>query len=917
MSTGLIQPMSDALFRIIGHSSYARGLVASNGIAADLTRAQSLMAQPLSVVNLEALWAQFAPPQIDQAILDVSVDGDLARALRRFRNTVMLILAERTIRGEAKLSEVFDATTRLAEITTQAAVNAAFAQQLTLFGHPCDSHGHEQCLLVIGMGKLGGGELNVSSDIDLVLVYREPGKTRGDVLGQGKIDCSDFFARVVRCALPLMQTITPQGFVFRVDLRLRPHGDAGPVAITLNYLEDYLLSEGRSWERFAWLRSRVIATTPADESDRLRDIQSLKQIVEPFVYRRYLDFSAIASLQDLHQKIQTEHLQRTQRKLAGCDVKLGRGGIREVEFTVQLLQVIRGGKDPSLRGQPTLPMLDRLEQLQIIPTQDAMTLKAAYKLLRQVENAVQWRADAQTHWLAHDPANEVGQELIDVAAICNAEPTDLWQRLTLARSNVASIFDGILGANPIKPAIKNDQILNHQNPIDHADEMAFRANKRYLNAREETQNCVDRLMVLARQQLRALDQETHMNRVLDLFEKIIGRPGYLALLLQYPLALNRLCKLLVHSNWAALYINRHPVVLDELISGSLMAKLDWPSIEIDLTTQLAATQFNGQPDVERRLDTLRESHHAIVMRLLAQDVEGSLSVESLSDELSALADCMLAQTLHCIAPSLNGLAIIAYGKLGGKELGYASDLDIVFLYESNDAQDQEKYTRIIKKLSHWLSAQTGAGQLYDVDLRLRPDGDSGLLVSSLDAFERYQLESAWPWEHQALTRARFAAGDIKLKPRFDAIREAVLVLPRDPVLFNQQLVAMREKIHAGHPNRSDLFDLKHDTGGMVDIEFMTQQLVLLHARDYPQLLGNIGNVALLLLAGDFGLIDKTLAQDVAQAYLRLRKEQHRLRLNDQPQARSDPANWIATRRCVTQLWQVLHPNPSDLPTIPK
>ena len=902
--------MSDALFRIIGYSSYARGLVASNGIAADLTRAQDLIARPLSIANLEALWAQFSPTD-DAAGLELSTDGDLACALRRFRNTVMLVLAERTIRGEATLSEVFAATTRLAEITTQAAINAAFIQQVALFGPPCDASGQEQCLLVVGMGKLGGGELNVSSDIDLILVYREPGKTRGDAIGQGQIDCSDFFARVVRSALPLLQAITPEGFVFRVDLRLRPHGDAGPVAITLNYLEDYLLSEGRSWERFAWLRGRVIATTPIADTQRRRDIQALKQIVEPFVYRRYLDFSAIAALQDLHQKIQTEHIQRTQRKLAGCDVKLGRGGIREVEFTVQLLQVIRGGRDPSLRGQPTLEMLDRLEQLQIIPKHDAAALNAAYKLLRQVENAVQWRADAQTHWLAHDPAKAPEQELIDVAAICNIEPTALWQQLTQARAQVADIFDGVLGARP-----STESTVENQSSAQYPDESAFRASKRYLNAREETQHCIDRLLVLARQQLRELGQETLMNRVLDLFEKIIGRPGYLALLLQYPLALNRVCKLLVHSTWAANYINRHPVVLDELISGRLMDKLDWPSIANDLSAQLASTLSNGQPDVERLLDTLREAHHAIVMRLLAQDVDGSLSVEALSDELSALADCMLAQTLHCVAPGLTGLAIIAYGKLGGKELGYASDLDIVFLYESSDPQDQEKYTRIIKKLSHWLSVQTGAGQLYDVDLRLRPDGDSGLLVSSLDAFERYQLESAWPWEHQALTRARFCAGDITLKSRFDAIRKAVLILPRDGITFNQQLVAMREKIHAGHPNRSDLFDLKHDTGGMVDIEFITQQLVLLHAKDYPQLLDNIGNVALLLLAGDLGLIDKTLAYEVAQAYRSLRKEQHRLRLNDQPQARSDPTNWVATRRCVTRLWEFLHPNPDGLPTTP-
>ena len=391
------------VFRIIEHSGYARGLVNSHPIAASTSLAIEALNQPLGIAQIDALWLRFLPDPIDAGI-DPTVDGELAIALRRFRNTVMLILAERTIRKTASLDEVFVATTYLAQITTQWAINAAYAQQAELFGEPCDPIGQVQCLLVIGMGKLGGGELNVSSDIDLVLVYREPGKTRGDAFGQGQLDCSDFFARVVRSALPMLQTITAQGFVFRVDLRLRPHGDAGPVAVTLNYLEDYLISEGRSWERFAWLRSRVIASTPIEDSLRLSDIQALKKIVEPFVYRRYLDFSAIAALKDLHQKIQVEHTQRSQKKLAGCNVKLGRGGIREVEFTVQLLQIIRGGKDPSLRGQPTLAMLDRLEQLQIIPSDDASTLKQSYQLLRQIENAIQWRDDAQTHWLAHDPA---------------------------------------------------------------------------------------------------------------------------------------------------------------------------------------------------------------------------------------------------------------------------------------------------------------------------------------------------------------------------------------------------------------------------------------------------------------------------------------------------------------------------------
>jgi glutamate-ammonia-ligase adenylyltransferase len=391
---------------------------------------------------------------------------------------------------------------------------------------------------------------------------------------------------------------------------------------------------------------------------------------------------------------------------------------------------------------------------------------------------------------------------------------------------------------------------------------------------------------------------------------VIGRPAYIALLSQFPLAQARVMQLLGRAKWAADYLIRHPIVLDELLDGQLFEPADFAAWEAGVRATLAAAVDDGAPDVERQMDIVRESHHAQVFRLLAQDLEGRHTVERLSDFLSELADRVLAIALDHVWPLVKRrhrerprFAVIAYGRLGGKELGYASDLDLVYLYDDDDENAQAAYSQLAQRLATWLSSRTAAGQLFEVDLRLRPNGDAGLVVSSLNGFRNYQRESAWVWEHQALTRARFAAGDARIGEAFEAERREILSRERDPDELRREVVAMRRRMHDGHPNRSELFDLKHDDGGMVDIEFIVQTLVLAHSRRHPELLDNAGNIALLGRAGAAGLIDADLAQRVSAAYRRFRQLQHTLRLNDARYARVPPDSVADLRDDVRRLWR--------------
>jgi glutamate-ammonia-ligase adenylyltransferase len=897
------------------HSGFFRrslGALQSRPPEQGVARLQALIDAPIDPPRVQALVDEGLARAARASALSVDPSlpaANLGRELRRTRLLLIMALMERDLRGQAPLAEVCRAMSAFAAASTQAALAGAARELTAQFGVPHDALGQPQDLLAVAMGKGGADELNVSSDLDLVFVFRDEGQCQpppdAPAGRGGPMAASEFMHRVARRAIGLLAEPTADGFVFRVDTRLRPNGDAGPLVVSFAMLEEYFYAQGREWERFAWLKGTVVADSGlAGAQARRRDEQSLAAIVTPFVFRRYLDFRVFGALRSLHAMIRSEVARRDARDAGSIDVKLGRGGIREIEFAAQLFQVVRAGRDPLLRDRRTLATLETLARRGVLPVGDATALARAYDLLRRTEHALQYREDAQTHRL---PADAAGRA--QVAAMLRLSPEAFEASLEQARADVQRVFDGLLseaddsGAGGGGAAAAEEGLGE-----DMSNRLAqLRASSRYRAAREDTRQAVERL--LARALAERVDAAA-FGRLIDLIEAVTGRPAYLALLSQYPQAMSRVMRLLGLSRWAAEYLTHHPIVLDELLDGQLLEPVDYAGWEQALRAALAAAVTpDGAPDVERQMDLAREAHHAQVFRLLVQDLEGLHSVERLADLLSELADRMLAIGLDCVWRTVPGrhreqprFAVIAYGKLGGKELGYASDLDLVFLFDDDDERAPQAYATLSQRLANWLSARTRAGQLFEIDLRLRPNGNAGLLVTTLEGFTRYQEDEAWVWEHQALTRARHAAGDAAIGAAFEATRRAVLARPREAAPLRAEVIGMRERMHEGHPNRSERFDLKHDQGGMVDIEFIVQYLVLAHAAVHPELLDNVGNIALLGRAARAGLIDDGLATEVADAYRRLRQQQHQLRLNDASYARVAPQELAAERAAVRALW---------------
>jgi glutamate-ammonia-ligase adenylyltransferase len=758
----------------------------------------------------------------------------------------------------------------------------------------------------------------VSSDVDLVFVYPEEGASSGPKV----LDNQEFFDRLGRRIIAALADVTADGFVFRVDMRLRPYGDSGPLASSFAALEAYLVAQGRTWERYAWLKARALT------GDRGRE---LEELIVPFVFRKYLDYDAYAGLRDVHHQIR----EQGRRKDHARNIKLGPGGIREIEFIVQALQLVRGGKEPALRVRGTLPALAALDARGLLPGPAIAELSAAYVFLRRLEHRLQYRDDQQTHNVPTDPT-----ELALLARACGtAGASAMVAAIDRQRGVVEQHFEALFGedlsheGDPLAsvwldPVPEDAQCAalvaaGYGAPLALVATLArVRQSPRYLQLPTHSRARFDTLLpqllraaaAAAAAAATSAEAEVVFARLLSLLETISGRSVYLALLVEHPPVLPRLAQLMAASAWAADYLTRHPLLLDELLdSGALLAEPDWDAWSSELELSLRA----HAGDTERQMDALRHFHQAQVFRLLAQDLNGLLSVERLADHLSALADIVLAATLkHCWAqmhgqahPPAPKFAIVGYGKLGGKELGYASDLDLVFLYDDPDERAPERYARLAQRLNTWLTSTTAAGRLYDTDLRLRPDGASGLVVSSLAAFCRYQREQAWTWEHQALSRARFVAGDAAIGAAFERQREAILCLPRDAQRLAADVIDMRRRMYAGHPNRSALFDLKHDPGGMVDVEFTVQYLVLLHSAGHPALTRNAGNIALLALAAEFGLIPATLATSVADAYRDYRRTQHQIRLQGAALARVDPVPQSARRAAISELWRTVFGGP--------
>jgi len=875
-----------------------------------------LAARPALLPALAETWTA---PLSEGMLLDLldpppGDDEGFKAQLRCLRQRAMAHIALRDLCGLAPLSEVVESMTLLADVTTNRALDHHHRQLVATYGEPLDRAGRPTRLMVIGMGKLGGRELNVSSDVDYIFIYPE----EGDTAGPKSIENFDFFTRLGKRVIQALGDITADGQVFRVDMRLRPNGDSGPLVCSLDALENYFISQGREWERYAWIKARVMNSGPnADGVAMPGWIDALHKVARPFIFRKYLDFGAINAMRDLHAQIRRE----VARKDMADHVKLGPGGIREIEFIAQVFQLIRGGRDPALQIRPTLSVLGLVAERRLMPKETERELNAAYVFLRRLEHRLQYVDDKQTHMLPED----AGDRARIAASMGFAGWEAMLEALNVHRTLVSRQFEAVFsdperGEHPltglwmgqVDDAIEAFGNLGFRHPQEAITRLAeMRASRRYQQLPAPNRARLDaigpRFIEVSGS---TADPDLTFTRGLNFVDRVARRGSYLALLQQYPLALKRVADMVCASSWAADYLARHPLLLDELLDPRLYEiATDWVGFRENLRRNLAL----HAGDTEREMDILREMHHAQIFRLLAQDLAGLQTIETLSDHLTELADTIVQETLPLVWAKIKHrhqevpkFAVIGYGKMGGKELGYASDLDLVYLYDDDDPDAPENYSRLGQRLNTWLSSQTPAGILFETDLRLRPNGDAGLLAVTVDAFRDYQLNHAWPWEHQALTRARFCAGDPTVGARFEAIRTEILRLPRDRAKLRDEVTAMRQKMYDAHASKNEAdFNLKHDKGGIIDVEFIVQYLVLGHAHDHPELTGNLGNIALLRIAGELGLIDPDQARAAGNAYREYRRLQHAKRLSATPKA-PVPRDEVAARiAAVDRLWQAV------------
>jgi glutamate-ammonia-ligase adenylyltransferase len=833
--------------------------------------------------NLQLAY-QFDQMQNFLSACEIIDENSLKKALRQLRSQVMARMIARDLSGLADLQEVMQTTSQLAECAINTAIHYLHDWQAQIYGQPLDASGKQQQLIVIGMGKLGGGELNVSSDIDLIFAYASEGVTNGEK----SISNQDFFTRLAKKLISAIDEITEDGFVFRVDMRLRPFGSEGALVSNLDALEDYYQNNGREWERYAWIKGREV--TGGSE---------VTSLLKPFVFRKYLDFGAFSSMRDLKIQIQRD----VNSKGMHDNIKLGRGGIREIEFIAQVFQLIRGGRDSSLQIKPTLAVLQVLNNKGLLPEKTVAELSEAYVYLRNLEHRLMYLEDAQTQEL---PKSEESRARIAKAMNFDRQENFGWAeflakldayRLQVQRHFDITFEDADADKRELEAetsiwngALTEPEAIADLQKIGFADAaealrrlISLHQSSRYKQLPELSRQRFDAVMphVIA-QSGKMPNADITLLRVIDLLESICRRASYLALLAEHAHAMQLLVKLCSSSPWMANYLAQHPILLDELLdTRTLYAAPDFNALREELMARLA----EADGDVERQMDIMRHFKHANVFRFAAQDINDELALETLSDYLSELACLVLNVALETIWPHVRGkhldtpkFAVIGYGKLGGKELGYASDLDIIFLYDDEAPQAGEVYARFAQRINNWFNSLTSAGLLYETDLQLRPDGNSGLLVSSIVAFREYQLHKAWVWEHQAITRARFVAGDAAIGLAFDAIRDEVMTQPREQQKLKTEVLSMREKMRSAQHLQADAFDLKQSLGGIIDVEFLVQYLVLRHAPQHPELTDNIGNIGLLKRLAALGIVDAGLAESVAVAYREYRHTQHMLKL---------------------------------------
>lgn len=860
----------------------------------------------------------------------------LGRRLRRLRHREMIRIISRDLSGLADLASTMADLTELAEACLAQSLDALYGELAAKWGTPQNSQGAPQHLVVIGMGKLGAGELNLSSDIDLIFAYEENGDTTG---AEKSITNEDFFARLCRSLIQVIGANTADGFVFRVDARLRPFGENGPLAMCFDAMEDYYQHQGREWERYAWIKARVVAGDPTAG-------KALMERMRPFVYRRYLDYGAIEALRDMKNKIAME----IRRKPLRDNVKLGRGGIREIEFFGQVFQLMRGGVVPALRQRRILAVLDTLTAENDIDAATRRELTAAYGFLRDTEHRIQGYADQQTHDL---PTDAHRRECL-AAAMGFAGWEAFHAALDGHRHRVHAHFDGLLDAGtdarpPESPDAENALAEIWQNgATTHGGhdllaqkgfsdpEAVFTALERLrtdgatralsLNGRRR----LDRLMPRVLDAVGAAeDPDAALERVLDLIRAVQQRTNYLALLLENPSALEHLVRFADISPWIVTFLSRHPVLLDELLDPrTLFAPPGRTELEAEIRRRLERIDTD---DLEYQIESLCIFRQINTLRVAAADITGALTLMRTSDHLTEIAETVLATVLelawgHLVqkhgpprcalgsTPCTRGFAVTAYGKMGGFELGYGSDLDLVFLHaglpgdtrgDRAPVDNAQFFSRLGQRVIHILTAHTRAGKLYDTDMRLRPSGSGGILVSHVDAFETYQADEAWTWEHQALVRARPVAGDPALMARFTDIRHRILSKERNPEALAQEVADMRQKMRkeAFRP-RQNRFDIKQGNGGMVDIEFIVQRLILEHSHRYPELTRWSDNVRQIESLMGTGVLGEDQARLMRSAYLTYRAEVHRRNLQKKP-AHVPMDRFGDTPERISALWKQL------------
>lgn len=873
--------------------------------------------------------------------------------LRLARQRLMLCLGFRDLSGLADLDEVTHSLSAFAEMAVSLSIAYIREDLKRRFGVPWSTASNmEMPLMVVGMGKLGGRELNLSSDIDLIFLYEHEGETQG---GPKSLSHHEWFTRMGKRLIKLLSEHDANGFVFRVDMRLRPNGDSGPLVCSLDMLEEYLLVQGREWERYAWIKGRLIAPMPGSPDFAVCE-KELDQIIRPFVYRRHLDYGVIAAIRELHAQIQYEAEKRSSgRHGRSRDIKLGRGGIREIEFLAQMFQLMHGGTDPRFRTRPTLDVLSLIQMKGILPAGEVESLKAAYIFLRRLEHRIQIWEDQQTHYLPEEEAARarLAQSMGGPGAI--EDVAQFLAELEGHQNAVAQLFERAFVLKTSERLDLAPLSIDWEPDAGYFPEslvrwQAWSGSPKERQLPEKSRLIFHNLIRKAAESLGAdgsqqAAADITLLRFFDLLEAIARRSAYLSILSEYPKALFNVLALLRASQWGAQYLTRYPHLLDHLLHPRAEAFLVehpedyWREVKATLNMRLDDVMADGD-GVEQAMDILRVTHHTETFVTLLADlgigVDKALPVEKVSDHLSALADLILQTTFERVWPAVVKrfhlsedqslpkdvpFAVISYGKLGGKELSYVSDLDLVFLYQAqeSDYAAQEIYGLLAKRMINWLTTYTSTGSLFEIDTRLRPNGAAGFLVTNADAFKKYQLRegdnAAWVWEHQALTRARFSAGNPAVGQFFDEVRSEVLSQQRNIDVLGKEVLEMRRKVHAGHPNPDREFDLKHDAGGMVDIEFIVQFLVLAYAHQHHQLIGNLGNIALLSIAAEVGLIEQSSAHEVADAYRLFRSRQHRLRLDGAEKTRvniESDLSLIGARNAVLHFWQQIFKAPSQI-----